>query len=459
MRILLISPLCPSLLQRHRLGGGYLGLAYVAAALKQQGHEVRVIDAKIERLGLREIVARVEEFQPRMVGSTAMTHEICYVAEVLGAVREACDGCTTVVGGPHGSALPERTLDEFPAIDVVVVGEGEETAPELAAAIESGVDRSEWRSIRGIAFRDKLAIQRTEPRPWITNLDALPMPAWELYPREVYWPIITARGCPFRCAFCQRVLGSELRPRSVDSVLSEVHALASRTGQRGCRFQDDTFGIDHHWTAEFLARLAERNWQRGYTWRWACNSRINLADADLYRRMKQAGCHKIDFGIESGDQEVLERIHKGIKLDDVREAVRCVKQAGLQTEGFFILGHPGETWKSALRTIRFAPQSGVDSIALGIMVPYPGTEVWELARHGEQGYRLLTEDWRAYDKYFGSALELRGLSLRSLQFLQGLGYVWFFLRRRRLAGLLRLVRRFPREALTLLGRILRIPGT
>lgn len=181
---------------------------------------------------------------------------------------------------------------------------------------------------------------------------------------------------------------------------------------------------------------------------------MNLADDVLYRRMKEAGCRKVDFGIESGDQAVLDRICKGIRLDKAVEAFRVAKRAGLKTTAFFIIGHPGENWRSAIRTVRFAGKCGAHSIAVGVMVPYPGTEIWELAQRGEGGYKLLTEDWRRYDKYFGQAVELRGLSRRQLEFLQAATYLWFYVRNGRFVELLRFVKRFKREARATLSRLL-----
>jgi len=383
-----------------------------------------------------------------------MTHQISFVGEMLAAIKRKRPGCVTVVGGPHTTALPERTLREFSAIDVAIVGEGEETACDLAGLLATSKGRDEWESIPGIAYRGPRGISRTASRPPIADLDSLPMPAWELFPRGITWPALASRGCPFRCAFCQRVLGSKVRLRSVDNLLLEFDAMEERLGLKGCWFHDETFGVNRAWADEFLTKLAKRNQQRGYKWSWGCNSRVNLADEVLYRRMKEAGCRKVDFGIESGDQAVLDRICKGIRLDKALEAIRVAKRAGLKTTAFFIIGHPGENWKSAIRTVRFASKCGADSIAVGVMVPYPGTKIWELAKRGQGGYRLLTEDWRTYDKYFGQAVELRDLSRRQLEFLQAVTYLWFYVRNGRFSELLRFAKRFKKEAKEMFSRLL-----
>ncbi|MGB2987794.1 MAG: radical SAM protein [Phycisphaerae bacterium] len=454
MRIVLVNPCTNQQFQTHRHGVGHLGLGYVAACLLREGHDVIGIDAKMENLSPSATLERICDLGPDMVGVTATTHEIWHAGWLCAGVKAALPDCVTVVGGPHTTALPERTLKEFPGIDVAVRGEGEETACELAEAVEGGVPRYRWGNILGIAYRNGNDLHLNAPRPFITDLDALPFPAWEAFPRELYWPLYAGRGCPFRCAFCQRVLGHRIRMRSVDNVLAEMDAMEERLGSHTSWFQDETFGVDARWTNDFLDKLIARNEERGYIWRWKANSRANLADLELYRKMRRAGCRTLDFGIESGCQEVLERIQKNITLAQAREAIRCARQADIRVNAFFIIGHPGETWTTALSTVLLAPRLGADDIAVGVMVPYPGTEVWEMARRGEWGYTLLTEDWRMYDKYFGATLEVRHLSHRQLELLQVLTYLSFYVGTGRFVQLAKFVVRFRREALRMLKRLI-----
>lgn len=458
MRVALINP-CPDTdLQKHRHGVGHLGLGYVAACLRRDSHEVRIIDAKTENLGLPAVVERVREFAPGLVGVTAMTHEINCAAGICEAIKQARPETITMVGGPHSTALPADTLAEFPAIDVAVRGEGEFTACELADAVAGGNPRHTWSDIAGIAFRDDGQIIRNTDRPFIRDLDALPFPAWDLFPKvSGGWPLYAGRGCPFRCGFCQRVLGSRIRLRSVDNVMAEIDELEDRTGQRDSWFQDETFGVNPRWTNELLDRLIERNRRRGSIWRWKANSRANLADRALYRKMKLAGCRMLDFGIESGNEQILRRIHKNITLPQAREAIAAAKAAGLRTNAFFIIGHPGETWQTALQTVRFAPLCGADSIAVGVMVPYPGTEIWEMARRREWGYRILSRDWQQYDKYFGNAMASKNLTHHEMELLQTLTYLSFYIGTGRFRELARFIRRFRREAMQMIQRLMGFP--
>ncbi len=460
MRIALVNPCADLELQTHRHGVGHLCLCYVAACLLRDGHDVRVIDAKTERLPVSVVVDRIGDSAPSIVGVTAMTHEITHAAQICAAVKQVCPRCVTIVGGPHATALPERTLREFRGIDVAVRGEGERTACELAAAVNAGAARSDWSAIAGMAFRNGDEVCLTPTRPETTDLDALPFPAWELFPRKAHWPLYAGRGCPFRCAFCQRVLGGRIRMRSVDNVLAEIDELEARTGIRASWFQDETFGASRSWTHEFLDRLIARSERKGYVWRWKANFRANLTDPALYRKMRRAGCKMLDFGIESGSAVILKRIHKDITLEQARRAIRAARAAGIRTNAFFIIGHPGENWATALQTARFAARVGADDIAVGVMVPYPGTEIWEMAHRGQWGYRLVSEDWRFYDKYLGHALELRKLSHRELELLQSLTYLAFYATTGRFVELSRFVLRFRGEAMHMMKRLsgLRVPS-
>lgn len=454
MRITLLHPATKSNRQAHRSGPGHLGLGYLASSLLQRGHMVRVLDAKNEVVTDDVLRQHLLEFQPELLGVTAMTHEVHTAAEACAIAKEVRPDIWTVVGGPHTTALPERTLEEFSAVDITVAGEGEITMTELAEAKASGAAPSELENILGIAFRVGDRVLRTGKRPWLKNLDDLPFPAWELFPK-VSWGVMSGRGCPFGCIFCQRALGRQVRLRSVDNVLAEFDALEERVGQREIWFRDETFGLNKRWLDEFLEKTSARNQRKGYVWGWGGNSRANLADLDRYRRMKESGCYGVSFGVESGDEVILKRATKGITPEMAIKAIATAQEAGLKAAAFFILGHPGENWRTALRTVHLAAKSRASSIAVGVMVPYPGTEVWDMARAGEHGYKLLTEDWRVYDKFFGNALSVKGLSHRQLEFLQSLTYVWYYLYNLRFRDLLRFISRFRLEAWTMVKRLLK----
>ena len=455
MKITLLHPAIKNYSQTHRRGSGHLGLGYLAAYLMREGHEVRVLDAKNEPVTDEILREHVTKFQPEIFGVTSMTHEIYSAAEACAVVKKSHPEIWTVVGGAHTSALPERTLQEFAPIDIVVDGEGEITMTEMMAAKARGARPQDLGDVLGLAFRANGGVQLTGKRPWLEDLDALPFPAWELFPEGISWGVMSTRGCPFGCKFCQRVLGRKMRLRSVDNVLAEMEAIEDRLGERDIWFRDETFGLNTRWLDEFLEKLTERNRRKGYVLAWGCNSRVNVADFERYKRMKETGCYRVSFGVESGDAAILKKICKEITPSMAVEAIASAQKAGLRAAAFFILGHPGETWRTALKTMRLAAKCRADSIAVGVMVPYPGTEVWGMARAGQDGYRLLSEDWRVYDKYFGGALAVDGLSQRKLALLQSLTYVWYFLYNMKFRQLRRFARKFRRETWRMMKLLLR----
>jgi len=420
-----------------------LGLGYLAGYLRARGVKVGIVDAMFDRLTLEETVRRVVDAAPRLVGLTAMTHEIRRAAEVARAIRRQLPGAIFVIGGPHCTALPERTLEEFDVFDFGVFGEGEETLLELWSALakreqEKEKDEAVLERIAGLVWRrgggnSGGEIVRNKPRPWIQDLDALPQPAWDLYgPSEVY-QIFASRGCPFQCIFCMRVLGDEARFRSPKNVADEFEAVVERYHPRQIDFSDETFTLRRGWTLEICDELIRRGLHRKV--RWFANGRVNTVDEELLRRMREAGCVRIGFGIESGNEEILRAAQKGTTVVQVEKAIAACKRVGLEVEAFYILGFPGETRRTALDTIRLAARLNTTTAAFGIMVPYPGTRVAEMAAAGEGGYRLLSRDWSAYDKHLGNALELATLSRRDLERLQARAYLWFYLRNLRVKDL------------------------
>jgi radical SAM superfamily enzyme YgiQ (UPF0313 family) len=429
MGVVLIRPAKTEDVQQHRWGAGHLGLAYIAAVLERDGVHVEAIDGKALQLSPMDVADKYQALNGDVVGITAMTHEIHTAHEIAERVKTHKPDATVVIGGPHATALPDRTLSEFPSFDIAVAGEGEKTMLEIVHARGGARFHEDLGEIEGIAYRKNGSVVLNPPRAFMSSeeLEDMPFPAWHLFPDQAF-PMIAGRGCPFRCKFCMRVLGSKVRMRSPESVADEIDYLHTKFGKKGAAFRDETFGLSKKWTHRFLDLLDAFNEKHGIQWSYRVNSRVNIADRELYERMKHSGCYGVDFGIESGDRSILKQIQKDITLEGARKAIRMAKEAGLKTNTFFIIGHPNETLRTALETIRFAAKLNSDAIAVGVMVPYPGTAIWEMARDGEGGYQLLSEDWRLYDKYFGDAIRLKTLNRNQLKMLQSMCYVWFYLR-------------------------------
>ena len=451
MNILLINPSNVGELQTFRFGVGHLGLAYIASVLESSGYDCSVIDAKYHKLSPRDVCKKAIDSGSNIFGITAMTHEIHSAHEIAKGIKKGLPDSVIVVGGPHSTALPERTLNEFPSFDIAVFGEGEKTMLDIVKHYDNKLNYENLKQINGCAFRHDNQIFVNNPRQFMSSaeIDSLPNPAWHLFPDQSF-PQFAGRGCPYRCAFCMRVLGSKIRMRSPESVVNEIQYLHDSFNKNGSWFQDETFGLNKKWTINFLELLEEFRNSRKVNWTWKANSRVNIADYDIYKRMKELGCKELDFGVESGNIEILRATQKDITPDQAVEAIKIAQKAGLRANAFFIIGHPNETFKTAIDTIRLAARLNATGIAVGVMVPYPGTKIWEMAQNNENGYRLLSEDWRLYDKYFGDALEINNLSKDQLKILQSLCYLWFYLRNLRFKELFNFIRSHAKESLHML---------
>ncbi len=411
------------------------GLAYIAAYLRSKGIDCKVYDAKFDPdlFDFDDLKRRLLEDEPDIIGFTAMTHEIDYTAEAAVEIKKISPESVIVIGGVHVTALPRETLLNYPVFDIAVFGEGEHTAYELAKAFEQGLGLE---AIAGIVFRRGDDLQVNESREWIRNLDELPFPAWDLFPRAKEYPVLTSRGCPFQCVFCMRVLGNKLRKRSAESVVEEIERMVRDFDSRRILFRDQTFGIDRKHLQELLDLLIAKGLHRKI--KWMAQTRVDLVDYEILLRMKEAGCDQIDFGVESGNPDILKIIRKGITPEVAVNAVALAKKVGLECNSFFIIGHPFETFQTVQDTVNLAIKLNTTNVAFGIMVPYPGTEVYQMAKKGVGGYRLISKDWRDFNKTIGDALDLRQLDRKTLERLQLLAYFKFYLFNFRIMDLMKL---------------------
>lgn len=366
------------------------GLCFLGAVLRERGIEVAIVDANAEKLGAEETLARVKNFSPDVVGLSAPTAVVDAAAEIARKVKEWNPGVVTVLGGPHVSVATEDTLERYDAFDYGVVGEGEQTFPELLERIGGDVD-----GVAGVAFRREGGVRRTAPRTLIENLDELPLPAYDLLPdlRKYYQHVVirvdrmpsasvlVSRGCARgRCIFCSRdVYGYRSRIHGPDYILRLFQWLIDRYGVRSLNFEDEDL-LAH---PETMTDVYERMIEGKMDLTWAISGRVDFADEQLLRLMKRAGCWHISYGIESGAPEILKNIRKGITTEQVRRAVEMTKRAGMRTKGFFMIGLPGETMETIRETARFSRSIGLDYFQMSYAAPLPGTELYR--RAGEWG--------------------------------------------------------------------------
>ncbi len=427
-----------------------LGLACLAARLRlDPAVQVQIVDAKFERLDTRAIVERARRFRPDVVGLTAFTNEIKPAARVAEALKRLSPAIHTVVGGPHLSALPARTLDEFPAFDIGVVGEGEHTLAELVHTLARG-DRLD--PVAGLVHRPDGRPRCTRPRATVGALDDLPPPAWDLLPPGRRFLVMTQRGCPYQCSFCQNPNGRLVRQRSAEAVVAELTMLADRWAPYEITICDEIFTVDQERTHRLLDAMIAAGLGRRIRW-WA-QTHVNCVTRELFAKMKAAGCIRVGLGIETGDALAMKAMKKGITRDKVIAARKMAAAAQLPVEGLFILGHPDETWETAMRTIDFAVDLDPDVPIFSTMVPYPGTRVAELAARGEGGYRLLSTDWNDYINQIGHSLAFEHLSRRQLELLQLIGYVKVFLANGRYKDLADFAWRYRSEGLAVVRKLL-----
>jgi radical SAM superfamily enzyme YgiQ (UPF0313 family) len=405
-----------------------LGLAYIAATLEREGVDVTIIDATVSDMSHQELGKVLHGNHPDVIGVTSTTSTIYDAMKTVMIARENCPDSVTVMGGCHITFTPVETMMACPHLDMGVIGEGEATMSDLLKAVEGRKPLSE---VDGIVYRRGGEIIRNRPRRLIENLDEIPFPARHLLPLDKYTVlgertplgnIITSRGCPFQCIFCSssQFYGRRFRARSPKNVVDEMEETATKYGIRSLEILDDTFTVDK----KRAQGIAEEIIARGLEVYWAFGSRADLITRDLLHLFKKAGCFIFYLGVESGSEKVLKTLKKGITLDQVRAAIKWAKEAGLETVGSFIIGTPGETKEDVMRTFKFARESGVDFAQFTAMTPYPGTEIYEMAK--EEGL-LTTNDWSDFTT-IKSVMRTKELSAEEISALVSLAYRKFYLR-------------------------------
>lgn len=361
-----------------------LGLAYLAAALRRAGHQVQILDADVEGLNAQGVALEIKKIKPEVVGLSAVTPNFSEAVKIAKSVKKFKNPPMIILGGPHASAVPQAA--KFSCFDFTVLGEGEETLTELVSKVKK--DKTNFKKVKGLAFLAGRKLVITPPRPYLKNLDQLPFPAWDLMPpATAYHPtpgmyqnlpmmsMITSRGCPFRCTFCNRsVFGNTYRARSPKNVVDEMEILV-KNGIREIKFYDDTFNLDTQRVIGICREILKRKLKLS----WSCLCRVNSIEPEMLKLMKKSGCWQVSFGIESGNDDVLKAVRKGQTCKMTRQAVSLVHQAGIQVRGFFIIGLPKETEASMRQTIDFAKELNLEMANFYTLIPFPGTEIYQRA--------------------------------------------------------------------------------
>jgi radical SAM superfamily enzyme YgiQ (UPF0313 family) len=393
MRVLLINPFYPI----SETPSPPLGLAYLAAALEQAGVRVKILDYVVYPYRRDALESILEEFKPHIAGATAVSMTFDHARQILCDVKAIDPEILTVIGGPHVTFCARQTFETFPELDVVVLGEGEETLVDLTRAVDGARNLD---TVNGIAYRVGSEVRTTAKRKVIKNLDALPLPARHLLPLDRYralgMPIsmTTSRGCPYKCIFCvgRKMVGAKVRYHSIDRVVAELQNLAKLKFHQ-INIADDLFTTNQNHCLAVCEEILKRNLEIN----WTSFARVDTVSEKLLSRMKAAGCTAVSFGIESANPDILKTIKKGITVEQIRNAVRICRRVGISPYASFILGLPGETPETIKETTDFAAILQQEGLAYGfhILTPFPGTEVRE--KKDELGIRILTDDWSKYD--------------------------------------------------------------
>ena len=399
MRILLVSPISKVWSSRKHIP---LGLGYLAAVLERAGHRVQIYDAVVEDEPLGDVLQR-GKFD--VVGISSTTPLINEAWEAARAAK--AHGAITILGGPHPTLLPDESMQR-PEVDLVVRGEGEETIVEIISSLQSPI--SKWSRIAGLSFRDESGeIVHNPPRPLRKDLDGIPFPAHHLFKIERYtnlqpltdglnpkaraYTIVTSRGCPYNCIYCSKVItGRTWRPRSPENVVAEWRWLVRDLGATEIGVTDDTMTLDME-RAKTICRMLIAEGLNTVPWITIHGINARNTDEELLRLMKQAGCKRVGFGVESGNQCVLDSIKKQQTIDEVRRAFANARKAGLETMGFFIFGLPTDTEETMEDTIRLALELDPELANFMIAAPFPGTEMYDIIL--QEGH-LFSRDWRDF---------------------------------------------------------------
>lgn len=390
-----------------------LGLAQLAAVLRQAGYmQVKVVDAWAENLPEIELLRMVERFDPHLVGCTLWTTSFKRELSVLRKIKKRVPDAYTVVGGPHLDVYAAECMESAMFVDFGVVGEGEETAVELFDAIRSG--NASFDGIRGIVYRSGTKPVFTGWRPPPKELDGLPFPDFSGLPMGKYYSelertapyiyIFSTRGCQYRCRYCFNSRGRTFRAHSVDYTIDYINFLKQRYGIREIGFWDETFTFNKQRTLEFCRRYTQEGIGLPYTVR----TRVNHVDEEILRNLKESGCSRVHYGIESGSQEVLDRMNRKMTLVQARQAIALTKECGLPVATNFMIGYLDESRETYESTIRFAKELNPDHVNLFVTTVLPGTNLYFQAL--ERGI-LKRDVWREYALGKLANIDIRTLRL------------------------------------------------
>ncbi|MFH1591796.1 MAG: radical SAM protein [Candidatus Woesearchaeota archaeon] len=364
-----------------------LGLLYLSAILKKHNHKVHFLDGFFNTKD--EILDYIKKHNIKNVGISSVSYNWRRAKELIDGIKSQNPDIFVITGGPHPNVWREKCFEESSNLDALSIGDSEFTLLEILDRREMG---KSLKGVKGTIVRENGKVIINPPREPIQDLDSLPFLDRDIIEIEKYQPsplfykklpwtaIIGSRGCPYRCTFCHS--DKRLRLRSPKNIVDEMEFLMRRYGIKDVTFYDETFTIPKKRVLEICDEIKKRKLDMV----WSVNARVNTVDKEILTKMKQAGCWRVLYGLESGVQSVLNRMKKDITPQQMKDAIRLTRDVGLESYGIFIFGMPNETYEMGLETIKFAKTLDLDYCAFSTLDPLPGTEVYEEVKD-EAGYK------------------------------------------------------------------------
>jgi anaerobic magnesium-protoporphyrin IX monomethyl ester cyclase len=409
-----------------------IGLAYVYAAFKEVGCDVKFKDYQCQKVVISDVIRYVEEERFDIIGMQSYITNINRCFKVASLIKNKRNQAKIIIGGPHATLFPDKVI-EHPAIDYVVIGEAEYTVKELVECLNYKI---EPKDVLGLYYKDiNNKIHKNPRRNFVEDVDKLPVPAYEIFNADDYFPavhirgrrvhnIITSRGCPFKCKFCSatKVYGNRIRYQSIDRTLNEMKLLKTKMGVDSLQIYDDNFTTNKKRTKNLCIKMIEEN----LNLQWVCYTRADsIGDYEMLLLMKKAGCYMIVVGIENGNERILKLINKQLNLDVARKNIELAERAKINVLSSFMIGLPSETIKEIENTIEFSTSLALTYATYPIFTPYPGTPIYEDATYYGT---ILSENFDEFSRWGDGVYSSNGIDPRIYRKLQAKAFRSFYLR-------------------------------
>lgn len=412
-----------------------LGIAILAAIARSHSHQVKILDALALRLSEKETVEYILAEKPDILGISSTTLAIYAAANIANSIKNKNKHIRILLGGPHISSMFVETMQRFTCFDIGVIGEGEATFIDLLNHLPY-LDDS-LKEIKGIIYRKDSKLIVNEKREFIRDLDSLPYPAWDLLPNLVkfYQPaadsiyrfpstlLITSRGCPGRCIFCDRsVFGNTIRGYSTDYCIGMIKYLISNYGIRDIFIEDDNFLAFQERTIDFCKKIINEKIDITFS----IMGRVDMVTPEVLILLKKAGCWQINYGLESGSQKILDLLGKNVTVENAKKTLYLTQEAGIKIKGLFMIGNPGEDRGTIKETFNFIQRMPIDDFHMTFFTPFPGSSISKIANK----YGYYNPDWKAVNMFTPDNFIAYGFSAEEIKAYHRKAYRLFYLRPR-----------------------------